>query len=609
MSCSVKVVQLYLAYMYIPPKKKRMYTFLATAVLVLIPVSVLGVLYYEDIRSLALPGQKPEDVRMSDITETSVVVSWITPDREVEGWLRYSEQAGVTDGSLLAQDDRDVFSGVTEKRTTHYVTLSNLQPSATYYFVIGSGTSIYKDPDGNEFTVTTASSGSDTIPTPDPVYGSVTNGIDQSAIVYITLAEGEDKSFPVSALTNDSGNFEVDLAHIRNETLDDKFDYDDSTEMIVFAQGGDLGCAVLRTSVGQRDSLSLTAEASCPETDVFNPISDIPIGPDEPDEPEPDEPEPDEPEPDEPEPINAEDGYPLGTPTTKHDVPLTALVLGSSSIIGPGTGISDILVTNVTENSFTVLWSSVSQEIGMVEYGTSADAISGAARDTRDSVIQQSDYYMHHVTVSDLVPETTYYYEIVSGSQTYDDGGLPYQITLPATEDSPPEFFSIFGEVTGTGASDAIVIARIIGTSGTSSYASSSVEDSGTWTLSLGGIRTQNYEDYFQFTDEDTIELTVRTLGNEEVETFTVAEVTDEVIETDIDMIAISREEEEFERGLYEEIIAKITSLPETAINRLTALGLTVALLLVGYGTYLLSKVYASERSSRWEKEVLRDLE
>lgn len=609
--------------MYTSPQKKRLYSIVTLVMILLIPISVVAFFLYEDWRARADPEERPSDVRLSDVTETSAVISWITPDKAVEGWLLYSDQSGVADGSPLSQDDRDVRSGSVEKRTTHYVTLTSLSPDTTYYFVIGSGARTWKDPDGNEFTFKTAALGSDSIPTtPDPVFGTVTNASDQNAIIYITLQKNGIKSSPVSTLVNDQGNFEVDLSHIRNANLDDKFLYDDGTEMIIFAQGGDFGGAVLRMAVGDTDAISLTMAEDYPETDIFADTSGIDVEPDDGGDssgsynpkdttaPNDTTDSNDTADPDTLDDTSDFDTsdmvsqYPVGMPTTRHDVPLIKLVLGASTV---ETGISNIQLTNVTENSFSVVWTSAEKETGSIVYGTSTDDIGSEAWDTRDSVVAHGEYYTHSISVGNLTPETTYYYEIHSGDLVYDNSGDPYEITVPATEDSPPSFFSLFGEVTGTGAQDAILVARISGKSGTSSYISSPVQDNGTWTLSLGGIRTQDHESYYAYSSDDTLAVTVRTRGNSVTEEYILGDVTDDIIEIEINMAELPSSAS-FNRGLYS-YIADLANLPETAVSKIVSGVVVIGLLLIAAGTLLLIKAYSKERSLRWEQEVLREVE
>lgn len=599
--------------MYVPEKRKRRIVIAAIVAAILIPVSVAAFFIVRDWRSRASPTEKPQEVRISDLTQSSLVVSWITPETATEGWIQYSEQSGVEQGSPIAQDDRDVRSGTIEGRTTHYVTISNLEPGTKYYFIIGSGSDTYKDENGAEFEFVTADFTDDSIPTPDPVYGSVSNGQNQGAIVYVTLSEGSDKSFPVSALTNDSGNFEIDLSHIRTATLESKFNYTDETEMTIFAQGGDIGGAVLNIPVGYDDEIAMTMDADYTITDIFADSSGLDVGDsdgdgdtpdDEPDD-TPDE-EPEEPEEDPEEPERQEF-------SVVHDVPLERLVLGDTT--GPSwTGIREIHITNVTENSFSVVWESQESESGYVSYGATED-LAEAASDDRDATVGSGSYHMHHVSVSDLIPETTYFFIINSGEEVYDDEGTSYQVTLPAIQDSPPEFDSVLGEISGTGSSDTAVIGKIVSGEGTSAEISSIADSDGKWTLSIGGVRTSDYSEYFTYTSDDSLTVMAITRGNSETSTYNLADVGEDVITIELDMIEDTGDggdgDEDFDRGLVDsidEIADNLDNLPQTAVNRIAAVSLTIALLMIGYGSYLLFSLYRSEKMSRWESEVVRDL-
>jgi len=590
--------------MYISPRKKKQYVIAFLILLALIPVSVVAFLVASDWRSRARVSAIPEDVRITDMTETSVVLSWITPGTATEGWVQYGTDVGVGDGSPLLQDDRDVRSGTTAKRTIHYVTLSNLESGTKYYFLIGSGSKSYKDTQGKEFEFTTASMGtSDSIPTPDPVYGSVTNGQNQNAIIYVSIKSGGDTSSPVSALTNDSGNFEIDLAHIRTASLDSRFDYSDSDELTIFAQGGDKGGAVLKTSVGVSEPISMVMAEDYPVTDVFVDTSIIDVGEGD-DYSQPTTPTtpatPAQPsEPDDP-------GDDI-SPSKRKDVPLTALVMGASTAVA---GISDVTITNVTENSFTVVWRSIINEVGYVSYGSIDSTLDVEASDDRDGVLQRDSYYTHHVSAKNLTPETTYYYVINSGEIEYDDDGQSYQITTPAIEDSPPEYDSILGEVTGSGAGDAVIIGRIVSANGESSSVSTVSDENGRWTLSLGGVRNNEYDSYFQYNEDDNLYLTGFTKGDEDSSTYRLGDIGEDVVSIALEMIedvgAVAAGD--FDRGLYS-TIGSLTDLPETAINRIAAVGITVALLMVIYGSYLLLQSYMSEKNRRWEEDVLKDLD
>ena len=144
-----------------------------------------------------------------------------------------------------------------------------------------------------------------------------------------------------------------------------------------------------------------------------------------------------------------------------------------------------------------------------------------------------------------------------------------------------------------------------------SSYISAEVGENGTWSLSIGGVRTEDYSGYFSFTDTDSLELTLRTMGNEVTESYVLADIAEDVVATEIDMEELNSgggDSGEFERGLYGDIEG-LDDLPLTAINRLTAVGLTVSVVLIVYGSYLLVSAYTGEKNERWEKNFLKRLD
>ncbi|MEA3357132.1 MAG: fibronectin type III domain-containing protein, partial [Patescibacteria group bacterium] len=577
-----------------------------------------------DWRSRASATALPQEVKISDITEASAVISWITPDLDTEGWVQYSDQSDVGDGSQIVQDLRDVRSGSTKKMTTHYVTLSSLSAGTTYYFVIGSGDTTYKDEQDQVFEFTTPVS-SMAYNALDIVRGSVSNGTDESCIVYVILSNGDDKSFPTAVLTNDTGGFSAYLSNIRDTSLEAGFEYSDATELTIFAQGGDVGGAVYKTSVADAltgNPISITMDSDYSVTDVFAEVSSLAVG------------------------SSSSSGSSststgstatgtgtsTGTssssgssldedgsggeqsedpadaaPTVYAHIPLTALASGSSS----STGISNIKVTNVTENSFSVVWTSGSQEQGYITYGSTVSNLSEQGSDDRDSILTMGSYYMHHISVLDLTPETTYYYVIHSGNSEYDNDGTPYQITLPATQSSPPEYDSVLGQVTGSGSADAVVVGKVISGSSESSEVSTVVGDNGGWTLSIGGIRSQDYSSYFDYGATDSLGITGMTKGDQETTMHTIGDIGEDVLGIALEMVTGSggAETAAFERGLYAMLASAMSSLPETALNGLTAIGLTISILMIGYGSILLYGVYSGEKHKRWEENVMSDLD
>lgn len=84
-----------------------------------------------------------------------------------------------------------------------------------------------------------------------------------------------------------------------------------------------------------------------------------------------------------------------------------------------GLTISNMQVSNHTSTSITISW--VTDEIsdGTVNYGLTT-ALGSSASDTHD------DNDVHWVQISGLTENTTYYFEIMSGSTTDDNDGSYY---------------------------------------------------------------------------------------------------------------------------------------------------------------------------------------
>ena len=74
----------------------------------------------------------PQEVKVSNISDNSFTVSWIT-GKPATGFIKYGSEAL----EETVQDDRD--AGSQELRTTHHVTIKKLEPDKTYYYQINSG--------------------------------------------------------------------------------------------------------------------------------------------------------------------------------------------------------------------------------------------------------------------------------------------------------------------------------------------------------------------------------------------------------------------------------------------------------------------------------------
>ena len=165
-----------------------------------------------------------KNARISNVTGSSATISWIT-EKELRGQVYFGKSPNsLVLAQLLAQnsgDDRDS-GNFALKRTTHHVTVTDLDPETTYYFKIGTDWSLVS-PELDYFTTGALTN---TITNPQPLYGKVLN-FDQSGanpldgIVYYSLLEEDlDSSSALSlqsAVLNNNSSWSAALNNIRDQ--------------------------------------------------------------------------------------------------------------------------------------------------------------------------------------------------------------------------------------------------------------------------------------------------------------------------------------------------------------------------------------------------------
>ncbi|HVX93160.1 MAG TPA: fibronectin type III domain-containing protein [Candidatus Dojkabacteria bacterium] len=184
---------------------------------------------------------------------------------------------------------------------------------------------------------------------------------------------------------------------------------------------------------------------------------------------------------------------------------------GSTSSPDLPTGQSSVITTNLTDTAFNVVWLTKTGEQGYVKYGKSVDDITSIAYDDRDDLTTKGNYQAHSVKVSQLLPDTTYYYQIYSGQTVIQNNGQPYSLKTFKTLSSPPQFKTVSGKITGVSNSkDAVIYASIkdsdsVGSAGTSTVTSSIPDENGNWIVTIGDMRTSDGSDYFNYSSGDKI--------------------------------------------------------------------------------------------------------
>jgi hypothetical protein len=191
--------------------KKRIPTIIGLILLII--GAIAGVLFIDQRTNFlpkAAPEYTPQQVKITNITDTGFVVSWVTTEPTI-GFVRYGDTAiGL---SKTATDDRDQLAGSSGQYRTHYVTIQGLTPSQTYYFKLGSQDEQLYDNNGQPFSIPLPPTLTDSTTT-NTAFGTVLTQVDtaaEGAIVYVSI----DNASPLSALVKQNGNYAANLSLAR----------------------------------------------------------------------------------------------------------------------------------------------------------------------------------------------------------------------------------------------------------------------------------------------------------------------------------------------------------------------------------------------------------
>lgn len=234
------------------------------------------------------------------------------------------------------------------------------------------------------------------------------------------------------------------------------------------------------------------------------------------------------------------------------------------------TGPDSIQLASMTDNGFMVVWMSAEPEEGYVMYGTETTTLDEEAIDARDNLVEKGEYYTHVIEVTDLLPETQYYYQIHTGTDVFNDGGSPFTFTTYSTLASPPPYETISGEVTGLDDyTDVVILLTLSDTDSTGSTDVSNpialvTDAAGRWIASIADARTTDGAEYFSYSDEDEILASMYVYANSDEVTSTIADAS----ENEISLIAT----------------ASTTTIGGDSVDLLTDYGVSLQYIPVGVG-------------------------
>lgn len=170
----------------------------------------------------------------------------------------------------------------------------------------------------------------------------------------------------------------------------------------------------------------------------------------------------------------------------------------------------NIKVSNITESAFTVSYETSGEVLGSVNFGEGeTPSLGKTALDEKDGKQGATARKVHSIIVENLSPSTTYFFSITSGQNTYLDNGLPFKastgpiLSSPATSQKEIKGNIIMPD--GSIPAEAIIY---IATEN-AQVLSSLVKTDGSYSLSLGKLRTKDLSSYFQTKEGTTFTMLV----------------------------------------------------------------------------------------------------
>lgn len=201
---------------------------------------------------LAEPTQPPEEVKVTNITDQSVTITWKTT-KKTKGLVTFTQATTprlLRPVSLLSLPSNnrafDQFSGLSN---LHSVTLTKLSGNTPYLYRISTGLHTYKiDLDSKILPPVVTALVLPNLATPNPLFGQVLENNGQApaknTLVYLSLVNQNNQtrqSSLLSAITNNSGFYIFDLSNLRTTDLKTLPIYLPETQVLIEVEAGENG--------------------------------------------------------------------------------------------------------------------------------------------------------------------------------------------------------------------------------------------------------------------------------------------------------------------------------------------------------------------------------
>ncbi len=182
--------------------------------------------------SFPVDAEEKQNPRISDISSSSVVISWVA-DEKCVGTVHY----GISPDNLnLTETDSTL-----RENCVVMVEIKGLSPNITYYFEIVSG-DVVENNNGSYYTFTTAEI-TEKISPPSPIlYGQVLLDNGENAdgtMVYMTVEHDSINSTPLSCMVFE-GYWVIELSNLKHEN-GTAFEWEKNDTTYIETEGGKYG--------------------------------------------------------------------------------------------------------------------------------------------------------------------------------------------------------------------------------------------------------------------------------------------------------------------------------------------------------------------------------
>jgi len=220
-----------------------------------------------------LPGGPPQDVRVTNVTDSTITLSWTTA-KPTRGWVIYNQQTnrflrklqflGIAFPILSPYCFKAAFDEAPTPAYNHHVTLKKLSPDSNYYYRIVSDQHPYKF-DLNRQILPDIETHSllESLTLPRPAFSRVfkSDGVTgvPGALVYLTLLDGKDrkliKSSTLSTITDWRGVWQADLGNFRQFNQESFHQIAEDDLLFIEVKAGPLGEAKQFLLVAKTDPI------------------------------------------------------------------------------------------------------------------------------------------------------------------------------------------------------------------------------------------------------------------------------------------------------------------------------------------------------------------